>query len=147
MLPRRFASPVQALEGVDLAVERGEFFGLLGPNGAGKTTLISILAGLTRADRGPRARCSVTTWWTTNAHCAPPLGVVPQELVFDPFFTVRERCGCKRAIFGLRATYEWIDEIMDNLGLTSKANANMRVVRRHEAAHAGRRRRWCTSRR
>ena len=97
---RRFGA-VQALAGVDLAVEQGEFFGLLGPNGAGKTTLISILAGLTRADRGsarvlghdvvdrlPRARGAL-------------LGVVPQELVFDPFFTVRETLRIQSGYFGI----------------------------------------------
>jgi len=87
-IARRFGS-VQALAGVDLAVSRGEFFGLLGPNGAGKTTLISILAGLVRADRGV-ARILGHDVLADYRAARRALGVVPQELVFDPFFSVRE---------------------------------------------------------
>jgi hypothetical protein len=93
---------VQALGGVDLAVRQGEFFGLLGPNGAGKTTLISILAGLVRADSGTAAvlgRDVVTQYREARRL----LGVVPQELVFDPFFTVRETLRFQSGYFGLRA--------------------------------------------
>ena len=86
-IARRFG-PVQALAGIDLTVERGEFFGLLGPNGAGKTTLISILAGLTRADRGT-ARILGHDVIADFRAARRNLGVVPQELVFDPFFSVR----------------------------------------------------------
>ena len=85
---RRFGA-VQALGGVDLVVAEGEFFGLLGPNGAGKTTLISILAGLTRADTGT-ARVLGHDVVADYRNARRMLGVVPQELVFDPFFTVRE---------------------------------------------------------
>jgi len=84
---RRFGS-VQALAGVSLAVEQGEFFGLLGPNGAGKTTLISVLAGLTRADAGS-ARVLGHDVVADYRSSRRALGVVPQELVFDPFFSVR----------------------------------------------------------
>ena len=85
---RRFGS-VQALAGVSLSVEEGEFFGLLGPNGAGKTTLISVLAGLTRADSGS-ARVLGHDVTADYRNSRRALGVVPQELVFDPFFSVRE---------------------------------------------------------
>jgi len=123
---RRFGS-VQALDGVDLAVEEGEFFGLLGPNGAGKTTLISILAGLTRADRGT-ARILGHDVTVDYRFARRNLGVVPQELVFDPFFSVRETLEMQSGYFGLRKNGAWIDEILHHLDLTGKANANMRSL-------------------
>ncbi len=123
---RRFGS-VRALDGVDLTVERGEFFGLLGPNGAGKTTLISILAGLTRADRGT-ARILGHDVITDYRAARRSLGMVPQELVFDPFFSVRETLEFQAGYFGLRRQGAWIDEILHHLDLTAKANANMRSL-------------------
>jgi ABC-2 type transport system ATP-binding protein len=125
-IARRFGS-VQALDGVDLAVEEGEFFGLLGPNGAGKTTLISVLAGLTRADRGT-ARILGHDVTDDFRFARRNLGVVPQELVFDPFFTVRETLEMQSGYFGLRGNGAWIDEILHHLDLTGKANANMRSL-------------------
>jgi ABC-2 type transport system ATP-binding protein len=116
-----------ALDGVDLAIEAGEFFGLLGPNGAGKTTLISIIAGLARADSGHVSVMGhdvVTDYRLARAN----LGVVPQELVFDPFFTVRETLRFQSGYFGLRSNDAWIDEILANLGLDDKADANMRSL-------------------
>ena len=116
-----------ALDRVSLDVEEGEFFGLLGPNGAGKTTLISILAGLTRANSG-----TVTVLGhdvqTDYAQARRKLGVVPQELVFDPFFNVREALRFQSGYFGIRHNDAWIDELLENLGLTDKANANMRQL-------------------
>jgi ABC-2 type transport system ATP-binding protein len=123
---RRFGT-VQALAGVDLAVQEGEFFGLLGPNGAGKTTLISILAGLTRADTGS-ARILGHDVVADYRAARRALGVVPQELVFDPFFTVRETLEIQSGYFGLAANGAWIDELLHHLDLTSKANANMRAL-------------------
>jgi len=123
---RRFGS-VQALAGIDLTVAEGEFFGLLGPNGAGKTTLISVLAGLTRADTGT-ARIlghDVTADYRRARRC---LGVVPQELVFDPFFTVRETLEIQSGYFGIRDNGAWIDEILHHLDLVAKADANMRSL-------------------
>ncbi|AUT60656.1 MULTISPECIES: ABC transporter ATP-binding protein [Paraburkholderia] len=124
---RKRYKDLQALKGVSFTVEQGEFFGLLGPNGAGKTTLISILAGLARADEG-----SITV----HGHhvvddfrlARRALGVVPQELVFDPFFTVRETLRIQSGYFGLRKNDDWIDEVMANLDLTEKADANMRAL-------------------
>ncbi len=123
---RRFGT-VQALAGVDLAVAPGEFFGLLGPNGAGKTTLISILAGLVRADRG-RARVLGHDVVDDYREARRLLGVVPQELVFDPFFTVRETLAFQAGYFGIHDARAWIDEILERLGLAAKADANMRSL-------------------
>ena len=123
---RRFGA-IQALAGVDLAVEAGEFFGLLGPNGAGKTTLISILAGLTHADAGT-ARVLGHDVIADYRNARRLLGVVPQELVFDPFFTVRETLEIQSGYFGIRDNGDWIDEILHHLDLTSRANANMRAL-------------------
>jgi ABC-2 type transport system ATP-binding protein len=123
---RRFGD-VQALAGVDLTVDEGEFFGLLGPNGAGKTTLISILAGLTRADRGT-ARILGHDVVTDYRNARRALGVVPQELVFDPFFSARETLRFQSGYFGLRDNDAWIDEILHHLDLTEKADANMRSL-------------------
>jgi ABC-2 type transport system ATP-binding protein len=123
---RRFGR-VQALSGVSFAVERGEFFGLLGPNGAGKTTLISIAAGLTRADAGATRILGHDVSRDYRA-ARRALGVVPQELVFDPFFTVRETLELQSGYFGIRDNGDWIDEILHHLDLTGKADANMRSL-------------------
>ncbi|MBS1187177.1 MAG: transporter ATP-binding protein [Burkholderiaceae bacterium] len=118
---------LKALDGVSLSIGQGEFFGLLGPNGAGKTTLISIMAGLARADRGSvqiLGHDVVTDFRAARLN----LGVVPQEIVFDPFFTVRETLRLQSGYFGLKNNDAWIDEVMANLDLTAKADANMREL-------------------
>jgi len=118
---------LQALASIDLEIGEGEFFGLLGPNGAGKTTLISILAGLARANAGSvRIMGHDVSLDYRGARRA--LGVVPQELVFDPFFTVRETLRIQSGYFGMRANDRWIDEIMASLDLTGKADVNMRAL-------------------
>jgi ABC-2 type transport system ATP-binding protein len=118
---------VQALSGVSLEIPQGEFFGLLGPNGAGKTTLINVVAGLARADAGSVSVMGADTA-SEYRRARRMLGVVPQELVFDPFFTVRETLRLQSGYFGMRANDAWIDEVMEHLDLTSKANANMRSL-------------------
>jgi ABC-2 type transport system ATP-binding protein len=125
-LTKRFGL-VQALAGIDLEVTQGEFFGLLGPNGAGKTTLISVLAGLARADEGI-VRVLGHDVVSEYRLARRLLGVVPQELVFDPFFTVRETLRFQSGYYGLRANDAWIDEVMHHLDLTAKADANMRSL-------------------
>jgi ABC-2 type transport system ATP-binding protein len=118
---------VQALAGVDLEVARGEFFGLLGPNGAGKTTLISALGGLTRVDAGHLAVMGHDV--TADFRAARrAVGIVPQEIVFDPFFSVRETLELQSGYFGLRRNGAWIDELLERLGLAAKAGANMRSL-------------------
>ncbi|MBS1188512.1 MAG: transporter related protein [Rhodocyclaceae bacterium] len=116
---------LRALAGVSLAIEEGEFFGLLGPNGAGKTTLISCLAGLVRPDSGTLSVLGHDVV-TDYREARRRLGIVPQELVFDPFFTVRETLRIQSGYFGLRRNDDWIDEILANLDLTDKADTNMR---------------------
>ncbi len=116
-----------ALDGVRLEVAQGEFFGLLGPNGAGKTTLISALAGLVRPDGG-RLEVMGHDVVADYRLARRNLGVVPQELVFDPFFTVREMLRIQSGYFGLRQNDAWIDEILASLDLTAKADANMRAL-------------------
>ncbi|MCK6392753.1 ABC transporter ATP-binding protein [Zoogloea sp.] len=123
---KRFRS-LQALAGVDLEVAQGEFFGLLGPNGAGKTTLISSLAGLARPDSGTLEVMGHDVVKDYRA-ARLALGVVPQELVFDPFFSVREMLRIQSGYFGIRNNDDWIDEILHHLDLTGKAGANMRML-------------------
>ena len=118
---------MQALSGVTLEIAQGEFFGLLGPNGAGKTTLINVVAGLARADAGAVSVMGADTA-TEYRRARRMLGVVPQELVFDPFFTVRETLRLQSGYFGMRENDAWIEEVMHHLDLTSKANANMRSL-------------------
>ncbi|HOX67003.1 MAG TPA: ABC transporter ATP-binding protein [Burkholderiaceae bacterium] len=122
---------VQALDGVTFDIAPGEFFGLLGPNGAGKTTLINILAGLAQASAG-QVLVHGHDVVADYAAARRSLGIVPQELVFDPFFTVRETLQIQSGYFGVRtdrrANDAWIDELLDHLGLTDKAGANMRQL-------------------
>jgi len=118
---------LQALAGVSLSIPRGEFFGLLGPNGAGKTTLISVVAGLVRADGGSVSVMGADVV-ADYRRARRMLGVVPQELVFDPFFTVRETLRFQAGYFGIRANDPWIDEVMHHLDLDSKAEVNMRAL-------------------
>ena len=118
---------LQALDDVSFRVEAGEFFALLGPNGAGKTTLISAMAGLSRPDSGSSRILGHDVVRDFRA-ARMSLGVVPQELVFDPFFNVREALRFQSGYFGVKNNDDWIDELLDNLGLTDKAGANMRAL-------------------
>lgn len=117
----------RALDGVSFDIEPGEFFGLLGPNGAGKTTLISVLAGLVRASGG-RVAVMGHDVVADFAAARKALGIVPQELVFDPFFSVRETLRIQSGYFGVQHNDAWIDELLSELGLADKANANMRQL-------------------
>jgi len=117
----------RALDGISLTIGQGEFFGLLGPNGAGKTTLINILAGLVIASSGS-ARVLGHDVVADYRSARRALGVVPQELVFDPFFTVHETLVFQSGYFGLRDNRGWIEEVMHNLDLSDRASTNMRAL-------------------
>jgi ABC-2 type transport system ATP-binding protein len=117
---------LHALKGIDLNIEQGEFFALLGPNGAGKSTLINLLAGLLRPTSGS---LSVMGFDVLNDYrqARHALGVVPQELVFDPFFNLREMLRFQAGYFGRgKENDPWVDEVIECLGLTDKAHTNMR---------------------
>lgn len=119
---------LQALKGIDLTIEQGEFFALLGPNGAGKSTLINLLAGLIRPTSG---KLSVMGFDVQEQYrqARQALGVVPQELVFDPFFNVREMLRFQAGYFGRGTENDaWVDEIIECLDLTDKAHTNMRKL-------------------
>lgn len=119
---------VHALKGLSLSIEKGEFFGLLGPNGAGKSTLINIIAGLTRLDSG---QVSVMGHDVVSRYrqSRQSLGVVPQELVFDPFFSVREILKIQAGYFGkAKQSSAWIETLLEGLNLTDKADSNMRAL-------------------
>lgn len=119
---------LRALNGVDLTIEQGEFFALLGPNGAGKSTLINTLAGLLRPTSGQVSIMGFDTV-TQYQQARMSLGVVPQELVFDPFFNVREMLRFQAGYFGRgRENDAWVDEVIEGLGLTDKAHTNMRKL-------------------
>jgi ABC-2 type transport system ATP-binding protein len=117
-----------ALKGIDLEVRRGEFFGLLGPNGAGKSTLINIIAGLVRAGAGTVAVLGHDVVRDYRA-ARKSLGVVPQELVFDPFFNVIDMLRLQAGYYGAgKAAWPWIDQLIERLELVPKRNAMMRTL-------------------
>lgn len=126
-LRKVYASGTVALEGLSLEVEEGEFFGLLGPNGAGKTTLISALGGLIRPTEGT-IRVFGIDCAKERRRAARHVGIVPQEITFDPFLTVRETLRFQSGYWGVRGNDDWIDEILFHLGLTEKADASMRAL-------------------
>lgn len=119
--------PVQALQGVSLSIQQGEFFALLGPNGAGKTTLIQCLGGLVRPTEGTASVMGHDILHDAVA-ARRSLGIVPQELVFDPFFTVRETLQIQSGYYSVGNNTEWIDHCLERLGLASKANTNLRAL-------------------
>jgi len=119
---------LEALKGIDLTIEEGEFFALLGPNGAGKSTLINILAGLAKPSSGSIKVMGYDVIQDYQ-NARRSLGIVPQELAFDPFFNVREMLRFQAGYFGKgRENDDWIDEVIEGLDLQDKANTNMRML-------------------
>jgi len=125
---RKTYGTVRALNGLSFQIQQGEFFGLLGPNGAGKSTLISIISGLIRADEGRVAvlgHDTVSDWRAARRK----LGVVPQELVFDPFFKVVDLLRIQAGYYGCgKEVWPWIDEMLERLELGNKRTAMMRTL-------------------
>ena len=118
---------LQALDDINLDIQKGEFFGLLGPNGAGKSTLIGIIGGLVHKDSGNvtvLGKDIITNYRETKKS----LGIVPQEITFDPYFTVRETLEMHSGYFGIENNHEKIDELLDALSLTDKANVGPREL-------------------
>src|SRR5436190_1337809 len=126
-LAKKYKSGVEALSGIDLRIEKGEIFALLGPNGAGKTTWISIVCGLTRATGGTATVLGHDV--VSDALAARKvIGLVPQEINFDPFFRVREVLRFQMGYFGMPADDARIDEVLGALDLLGKANAGTREL-------------------
>ena len=125
---RKAYGKTQALDGVDFSIRRGEFFGLLGPNGAGKSTLISLIAGLNRAGSGRISvlgKDTVTDWRAARMN----IGVVPQELVFDPFFKVADMLRIQAGYYGCgKDSWPWIDHLLEKLELSGKRGSMMRTL-------------------
>jgi ABC-2 type transport system ATP-binding protein len=126
-LSKTYAGGKRALNEVSFDVPRGQIFGLLGPNGAGKSTLINILAGLVMKTSG-----KVTIWgFDIDAHprnAKRAIGVVPQEIIFDPFFTPRETLEIQAGLYGVPAAQRKSDELLAAMHLTDKANAYSRTL-------------------
>jgi ABC-2 type transport system ATP-binding protein len=125
---KKFYGDLKAVNGITLNIKEGEFFGLLGPNGAGKSTLINMLAGLAKPSIG---KISVMGYDVQNNYqeARHSVGIVPQELVFDPFFNVREMLRFQAGYFGKGKENDvWVDEVIERLDLTDKASTNMRKL-------------------
>ncbi len=125
---KKFYGNVKAVNGITLEIKEGEFFGLLGPNGAGKSTLINMLAGLAKPSSG---KISVMGYDVQNDYqeARHSVGIVPQELVFDPFFNVREMLRFQAGYFGKgKENDSWVDEVIERLDLSEKASTNMRKL-------------------
>ncbi len=118
---------IEVLRGISLEVVEGEAVFLCGASGAGKTTLISALGGLATPDERTLAVMGHDVARDFRA-ARRALGIVPQEIVFDPFFSVRETLEIQSGYFGIRDNGPWIDEILHHLDLVSKADANMRSL-------------------
>lgn len=126
-LSKTYAGGKRALNDVSFDVPRGQIFGLLGPNGAGKSTLINILAGLVMKSAG-----KVTVWgFDIGQHprnSKRSIGVVPQEIIFDPFFTPRETLEIQAGLYGIAPSERQSDELLAAMHLTDKANAYSRTL-------------------
>lgn len=120
---------VHALKGVSFTVQQGEFFALLGPNGAGKSTLINSMAGLVRPSAG-HIRIQGSDVVSDYRLARRQIGVVPQEIVFDPFFTVREALNLQLGYMGLKQHEHqaWLAELLETLDLSGKADTRVKSL-------------------
>ncbi len=116
---------LEALKGISFAVEEGSFFGLLGPNGAGKSTLINAMSGLVVPSSG-RIKIKGFDVIDDYRQTRRLLGLVPQELISDPFFSIRELLQLQSGYFGLKGAKQsaWIGELLERLALADKSDAN-----------------------
>ena len=119
-LHKVYSNEKSALDGVNLNVPNGAFYALLGPNGAGKSTLINILADIVRPSSGT-AYLMGHDLFHDRAWCKRHLGVVPQEIAFDPFFNPREMLRITSGLFGCKPDSVWINELLDRLELSAHA--------------------------
>jgi ABC-2 type transport system ATP-binding protein len=126
-LTKTYANGKKALEGVDLTVPEGSFFALLGPNGAGKSTLINILADTVKPSVGEVSFLG-RDLFAERKWCKQRLGVVPQEIAFDPFFNPRDILKIMSGMFGVKPDLKWIDELLERLELAEHAQKNSRML-------------------
>lgn len=117
----------EALKSINLQIKKGSFFGLLGPNGAGKSTIINILAGLVNKTAGEVKICGIDID-QNQQQSKFKIGIVPQELVIDPFFNVRETLEIYAGYYGIKKSQRKTDEIIEALGLKDKAKATPRSL-------------------
>jgi ABC-2 type transport system ATP-binding protein len=122
----KFYGRFMALNNLDFRVEQGEFVGLLGVNGAGKTSLISSIAGINNFSGEIKVMGHDVIKQVVKAKRA--LGVVPQELAFDPFLTVYQTLKFQSGLYGVKNNQEWISEVIERLHLSDKINSNTRAL-------------------
>ncbi|MBY0380141.1 MAG: ABC transporter ATP-binding protein, partial [Burkholderiales bacterium] len=116
----------KALSDINFKIEQGEFVGLLGVNGAGKTSLISSIAGINNFDGEIKVMGYDVIKQVVNAK--KRLGVVPQELAYDPFLTVYQSLTFQSGLYGVKNNQVWIDEVLDRLYLMDKKDSNTRSL-------------------
>ena len=126
-LSKTYRNGKRALVDVSFSVPEGAFYALLGPNGAGKTTFISILADVVRPSSG-HVRFFGRDLFAERAWCKKRLGVVPQEIAFDPFFTPRDVLRITAGLYGVRPDERWITELLERLELAPHADKNTRML-------------------
>ena len=127
-LTKIYKNGIKALKGIDLEVAEGDFFALLGPNGAGKSTMINILAGLVIKTGGKAHIWGYDIDERETRQSRAAIGVVPQELILDPFFTPREILDLQAGLYGVPRAERRTDQLLEAVGLADKANAYARTL-------------------